>query len=273
MKAIEIRSFVSDWLELAITDLHPINPDKERYLVKIHAWGVIFFDMLNSKTFNVGDRVVGSCHGAYATHILVPPENIFHIPSDWSFRDAAGLYVSVPPAYAGLVTRGKIESGEWALIHAGARVIATAGGTRKCKIYHDYGADYVINYREKDWTKQIINLCEQHREGNGRKGVDVLFDPVRSGSDRSVVQICRVGCRLVVVGFAGGAIEKIAMNRVLLKNVSIVGLHWGPYEQYEPQMVPVFWNEVNRLIASQKIRGISFSDREFWDLKSIRMLV
>ncbi|KAJ5675238.1 NADPH2:quinone reductase [Penicillium maclennaniae] len=235
MKTIEIRLFVFDPLELTITDLQKICPDEERYLVKIFAWGVNFFDMLqvcgkyqeqrpfpwiagmefagiivdisksdvktsdvttsaSSKTFNVGDRVFGSCRGAYASHILVPSGCIIHIPSGWSFKDAAGLHVSVPTAYAGLVTRGKIQSGEWALTHAGAgaaglsaiqiakalgaTVIATAGSPRKCKICQGYRADYVIKYREKDWTKQIIGLCEQHREGNGRKGVDVVLDPV-----------------------------------------------------------------------------------------------
>lgn len=66
-----------------------------------------------------------------------------------------------------------------------------------------------------------------------------------------------------MVGFAGGRIEKVMMNQVLLKNVSLVGLHWGQYELNESHTVPRVWDALHRLIAGECIRGIVFFDRVF----------
>lgn len=144
--------------------------------------------------FKVGDRVFGSSQGAYSTHILAPESSILPMPEGWSFEDAAGLYVTMPTAYGGLVTRAQTQPGEWVLIHAGAggvglsalmvakalgaTVVATAGTERKRQICLDYGADYVVDYRDKAWPQKVIELCKKHRTGNGQAGVDVVYDPV-----------------------------------------------------------------------------------------------
>lgn len=144
--------------------------------------------------FKVGDRVFGGFHGAYASHILAPESSIFPIPEGWSFADACGVYVTTPTAYGALVTRAKTQPGEWVLVHAGAggvglsavqiakalgaTVIATAGTERKRQVCLDYGADYVVDYRDKGWPQKVIELCTKHRTGNGQAGVDVVYDPV-----------------------------------------------------------------------------------------------
>lgn len=65
----------------------------------------------------------------------------------------------------------------------GATVIATAGSERKRQVCVEYGADYVIDYREKDWPQKVIKLCAEKRTGNGKAGVDVVYDPVgKSGT-------------------------------------------------------------------------------------------
>lgn len=144
--------------------------------------------------FKVGDRVFGGVHGAYSTHILAPEETLFPVPQGWSFADAAGVYVTTPTAYGALVVRAKTQPGEWVLVHAGAggvglsavqiakalgaTVIATAGSERKRQVCLDFGADYVVDYRDKGWPQKVIALCEKHRTGNGKAGVDVVYDPV-----------------------------------------------------------------------------------------------
>lgn len=152
---------------------------------------------VNTRTnhqFKVGDRVFGAVHGAYSTHILAPEEMLFPVPEGWSFADAAGVYVTTPTAYGALVTRANTQPGEWVLVHAGAggvglsavqiakalgaTVIATAGSERKRQVCLDYGADYVVDYRDKSWPQKVIALCEKHRTGNGKQGVDVVYDPV-----------------------------------------------------------------------------------------------
>jgi NADPH2:quinone reductase len=152
--------------------------------------------------FRVGDRVFGSGQGAYATHILAPESSLFPVPASWSFADAAGLYVTAPTSYGALIHRAKLQPGEWVLVHAGAggvgleavqiakaagaTVIATAGSERKREVCLKFGADYVVDYREKEWPQRVIGLCEMHRTGNGKKGVDVVYDPVVSSDSPSV---------------------------------------------------------------------------------------
>lgn len=243
MKAVKVSQYVKGPHELKVSTEPSLQPHPSKYLIRIHAAGTNFFDLLQiqgiyqhqpplpwisgaefagvilatptdpKKTgstvvssfdgtlsaqtghkFKVGDRVFGSSQGAYATQILAPEESLLPIPERWSFEDAAGLYVTMPTAYGGLVVRGQTKPDDWVLIHAGAggvglsavmvakalgaTVIATAGTERKRQICLDYGADYVIDYRDAKWPQKVIALCEKHRSGNGKAGVDVVYDPV-----------------------------------------------------------------------------------------------
>ncbi|KIX97099.1 uncharacterized protein Z520_07213 [Fonsecaea multimorphosa CBS 102226] len=233
--------------------------------------------------FKVGDRVFGATHGAYSSHILASEDSLFPVPHGWSFADAAGVYVTTPTAYGALVVRANVQPGEWVLVHAGAggvglsavqiakalgaTVVATAGSERKRQVCLDYGADYVVDYRDKSWPQRVIGLCEQHRTGNGKKGVDVVYDPVGM-IDPSIKCIAWNG-RLLVIGFAGGSIEKVAMNRVLLKNISIVGLHWGAYSQHERETIPKVWKGIFDLINSGKLKGITYTDKHYKGLEEV----
>ncbi|KIX07504.1 uncharacterized protein Z518_02157 [Rhinocladiella mackenziei CBS 650.93] len=239
--------------------------------------------MKTKHLFKVGDRVFGAVQGAYSTHILAPEESLFPVPQGWSYADVCGLYVTSPTAYGALVTRAKTQPGEWVLVHAGAGgvgltavqiakalgavVIATAGTEHKRQVCLNYGADYVVDYRDKNWPQKVIGLCEQHRTGNGKQGVDVVYDPVGM-IDPSIKCIAWNG-RLLVIGFAGGNIEKVALNRVLLKNISIVGLHWGMYATKEKETVHVVWKGIFDLINSGKLKGITFTDKQYKGLESV----
>lgn len=75
--------------------------------------------------------------------------------------------------------------------------------------------------------------------------------------------------RLLVIGFAGGTIEKVALNRVLLKNISIVGLHWGMYATKEQETVPAVWDGIFDLIKSGKLRGITYADKQYKGLEEV----
>lgn len=333
MRAIQVSSYVSGPLDLASTYLPTPSPDSKRYLIKIHACGTNFFDLLQirgkyqhqpplpwisgmefagtimatptsntytgsavassmdgsistltSHRFKVGDRVFGASQGAYATHILAEEHRLLPIPQGWSFADAAGLYVTAPTSYGGLVTRANIKAGDWVLVHAGAGgvglsavqiakafgaiVVATASTDRKRQVCMDYGADYVVDYRQKDWPTKVIELCKNNRpEGNGQQGVDIVYDPV--GMIEPSLKCVAWNARLLVIGFAGGNIEKVALNRVLLKNVSIVGLHWGMYAQRETETVPIVWQGIFDLVARGKFKGITFTDQYFEGLDSV----
>ena len=233
--------------------------------------------------FAVGDRVFGATQGAYATHILALEPALLPVPEGWSFEDAAGLFVTAPTSYGGLVHRANVKSGDWVLVHAaaggvglaavqiakamGATVIATAGTERKRQIARDFGADYAIDYRDAKWTDAVKKLCAQYRTGNGKAGVDIVYDPV--GMIDQSLKCVAWNARLLVIGFAAGKIEKVALNRVLLKNVSLVGLHWGQYANFEKETVTVVWNGIFDLIKAGKFKGTSFKDESFVGLESV----
>jgi NADPH2:quinone reductase len=112
----------------------------------------------------------------------------------------------------------------------GARVIATAGGADKLEVARAAGADVLVDYRAQDFVQIVKDAT------NGR-GADVIYDPVGGETtDRSLQCIAWKG-RLLIVGFAGGEIAAIRANRIMLKNCSVVGLHWPAYASHESETV------------------------------------
>lgn len=143
----------------------------------------------------------------------------------------------------------------------GAVVIATAGTEEKLEIAKKYGADFGVCYREnEDWPKEVLKIRP--------RGVDVVFDPVGliSPSQKCIAW----NGRLLVVGFAGGPIEKIATNRILLKNISVVGIHWGAYAKFEPKRMEEVWRELLKLMENKKwIRPTNFTDKVYRGLEDV----
>jgi NADPH2:quinone reductase len=130
-------------------------------------------------------------------------------------------------------------------------VFATAGGAEKLRIAREAGADLAIDYGEQDFVEAV-------REATGGRGADVIYDPV--GGDvfeRSLKCIAWNG-RLLVIGFASGVIPQVAANRILLKNIAVVGLHWGAYARHEPERVPETFAALFRLYGERKIRPVIF---------------
>jgi NADPH:quinone reductase-like Zn-dependent oxidoreductase len=112
----------------------------------------------------------------------------------------------------------------------GATVIGTAGSEEKLRLIREQGAHHALSYRDASWVDRVKELT------NGR-GADVIYDPVGGETfDLSTKCIAFEG-RLLVIGFAGGTIPSLAMNRVLLKNFSAVGLHWGAYFDHDATKV------------------------------------
>lgn len=137
----------------------------------------------------------------------------------------------------------------------GATVIAAAGSARKRAVAQAFGADHVVDYAaDANWPDAVRKLTP------GGRGVDIVFDPVGL-VDRSTKCTAWNG-RILVVGFAAGTIEAVAMNKVLLKNISLVGIHWGAYTQKEPGQIPAVWEGLGRLIGRGAFRPTVFTDGE-----------
>jgi NADPH2:quinone reductase len=230
-----------------------------------------------STKYAVGDKVFGAAQGGYAELVCAKEEQLKPVPKGWSFFEAAGLFVTMPTSYAGLVTRANIKAGDWVLVHAaaggvglaavqiakafGATVVATAGTQHKLDVAKRFGADHCINYKDEDWPMQVKNLTP------GKKGVDIVYDPVGL-IDKSTKCIAWNG-RLVVIGFVGGTIEKVAMNKLLLKNIAVIGLHWGAYAYNEPEAQQVVWDGLFELMEAKKIRGTNYEDKEYVGLEKV----
>ncbi|KAH9949003.1 alcohol dehydrogenase [Amylocystis lapponica] len=218
--------------------------------------------------FKPGDRVFGFSQGAYADQCVASWKMLAPLPDNMTFDQGAGMYITWPTSYEGLVGRAELKSGEWVLITAsaggvgiaalqiakalGAKVIAAAGSQDKLDISTRHGgADYAVNYTKPGWQKEVLKIT-------GGKGVDVVYDPV--GMIRDSLKCLAWKGRAVVVGFAGGQIEKLPLNLVLLKNVSIVGVHWGAYTKNELQRIPVVWQALLDLFSSGRITPVVYSE-------------
>jgi len=217
--------------------------------------------------FKPGDRVFGSAQGAFADRIAVEWKAIMPLPDNLTFDQGAGLFITWPTSYEALVGRAELKPGETILVNAaaggvgiaavqlakalGARVIAAAGSQSKLDICKQYGgADYVVDYTTPEWQKQVLEITE------GR-GVDVVYDPV--GRIKDSLKCIAFKGRALVIGFAAGQIENLPLNLVLLKNISIVGLHWGLYTREEPSRIPVVWKELLNMFSSGKAKPITYS--------------
>jgi NADPH2:quinone reductase len=197
-------------------------------------------------TLAVGDGVLASAGlGAFADQAVVPARACHRMPDGMTFEQGAGFPIVYPTSYAALVYRTTVKPGEWLLVHAaaggvgiaavqigkalGAKVIGTASPD-KLDVVRRVGADVAIDYRAADWVDQV-------RAATGGHGADVVYDSVGGDvTDQSLKCIAWNG-RLLVIGFASGTIPAVKLNRVLLKNISLIGLHWGAHTMYEPQRI------------------------------------
>jgi NADPH2:quinone reductase len=194
--------------------------------------------------FAVGDRVAAFTVGAFADRVAAPAATTFHLPDSLSFAQGAGLVMNYQTAYFGLVLRAGIQAGEVVLIHGaaggvgtaaiqvargmGARVFAVVSTDEKAAIATQAGADEVL-LSTGDWRREGVALTD------GR-GVDVVYDPVGGDRTDDSVRALAAEGRLVVIGFADGAIPSLALNRVLLRNISVVGAAWGHFIATRPHV-------------------------------------
>ncbi|MDR6217970.1 NADPH:quinone oxidoreductase family protein [Deinococcus soli (ex Cha et al. 2016)] len=193
----------------------------------------------------VGQRVAAfTGTGAFATHLIAPAAATLPIPDDLDLNVAATLPLAYGTAMHALIDRGQLKAGETLLVLGaaggvglaavmigkalGARVIAAASTQEKLDLARAHGADEVINYTDSDLKAAVGELT-------GKKGVDVILDPVGDRWAESAFRAIAWGGRYLVIGFAGGEIPKLPLNLPLLKGASIVGVFWGEYARRDPR--------------------------------------
>jgi NADPH2:quinone reductase len=127
----------------------------------------------------------------------------------------------------------------------GARIIATAGSDAKLDFCRSQGADYTIDYRDASWVDRV-------KDSTSGRGADVIYDPVGGDIfDLSTKYIAPAG-PLLVIGFADGRIPSIQANRILLKDIAIVGVHWGAYVRDHPE----YPGEAQQALETMRVRPV-----------------
>jgi NADPH2:quinone reductase len=296
MRAIVVDRWMAP-TELLVSEIAEPEPGPGTLQVDVHAAGCNFFDILmvrgeyqvkppfpftpgaeiagvvrqvgeGVEGFRAGDRVLASAGlGGFAEVSVLPAAGAFRLPDGMTFEEGAAFPIIYPTSYAGLVFRANLQAGENLLVHAaaggvgvaavqigkalGARVIATAGGREKLEVARDNGADELIDYREEDFVARVMELTDG-------QGADVIYDSVGGDVfDRSLKCIAWNG-RLLVIGFASGQIPQVRANRILLKNIAIIGLHWGAHAMKEPARVSETFDALFELHRKGAIKPVIF---------------
>ncbi len=192
----------------------------------------------------VGQRVVFT-GGGLADTVVVRATSAFVVPDGVDPAKAAAIPINYATTWFALHDRARLGSGESLLVTgaaggtgtaaiqlgraAGARVIAVAGGDTKVQLCRDLGADVVIDHQATpDWVDEV-------RAASGG-GVDVAYDPVGGDTFHQARRCMAWDGRLLVIGFVGG-IPSVQTNHALLKNYSIVGVHWGAAIARRPELL------------------------------------
>ena len=211
--------------------------------------------------FAVGQRVIGASvlpAGGFAQYAVMDPATTFPAPDSLDDAEASAFYIGYQTGWFGLHRRVRLQAGETLLVHAaaggvgsaavqlgkaaGARVVGVVGGPAKAEVAKALGADVVVDRHAEDFVAVVKDVTD------GR-GADVVYDPVGGEAYQRSTKCIAFEGRILVVGFAGGNIQSAALNHALVKNYSIVGLHWGLYNQHDPAAVRECHDELSKLAA------------------------
>lgn len=208
-----------------------------------------------------GDRVAAfPGFGGFAQFVTVPTDFVFPLPHDLSFDAAAALPMNYLTCLFGLLQRGGLQAGETVLVHGAAGGIGTAaiqvakaGGARVIGVTSTVAKGNVARAAGADEVVLAEGFLAAVKEITGGRGVDIVVDPV--GGDRftdSLRSLATLG-RLLVIGFTEGAIPQVKVNRLLLNNISVVGVGWGAYWASRPHVVRAQWDQLMELTGSGAI--------------------
>jgi len=213
-----------------------------------------------------GDRLIGGAiGGAFAELTLMNAASALPAPAGLDDAEAGAFFITYQTGWFGLHRRARLAAGETLLVHAaaggvgsgavqlgkaaGARVIGVAGGEQKAEVARALGADVVIDRTAQDFVAVVKEVTE------GR-GADVIYDPVGGDTYARSTKCVAFEGRILIIGFAGGQIQSAALNHALVKNYSIVGLHWGLYQSKNPQLIKDCHAQLTKMVADGAIRPL-----------------
>jgi NADPH:quinone reductase len=263
---------------MVYSDIDDVTGDDDNVVIDVRAAGVCFPDLLLTKGeyqlklpppfvpgmetagvvrsapdtsgFRVGERVSGfGVLGGYAERVAVPVGNVVRSPAELDDAQAVSLLVNYNTMYFALARRAAMRPGDSVLVLGAAGGVGTAaiqiakamGASQVIAVTHrqmatDYvaslGADEVLLLTD-DWAQQVRELTHD-------RGVDIVVDPIGGPTFDDAIRVLAIDGKLLVIGFAAGGIPSVKVNRLLLRNVSVVGVAWGEYLNKVPGSAALF---------------------------------
>ncbi len=287
MRAIQVTTLDGP-AAVELNDVDEPTAEDSSVVIDVHAAGVAFPDALLSRGLyqykptlpftpggevagvvrsappgahvSAGDRVLGltMITDGMAEVVVLAPDRVFKLPDNISFEAGAGVLFNDLTVHFALRTRGRLQPGETVLVHGAAggigtstlrlapalgagRTIAVVSTEDKIEVATAAGAtDVVLADGFKD---AVAALTDGH-------GVDIVLDPVGGDRFTDSLRSLAAGGRLLVVGFTGGEIPTVKVNRLLLNNVDVRGVGWGAYAMVRPGFMRQQWKELLPMMES-----------------------
>jgi NADPH2:quinone reductase len=209
--------------------------------------------------FKQGQRVTAlSMLGGWAEQAVVPPDSIRLTPDDVDDAEAVALLGNYQTMYFALARRGALRHGETVLVLGsgggvgtaavqvakalGAKVIAMVHRPQAAEFVRSLGADVVLPLTD-GWPDAV----REHTDG---AGVDMVVDPIGGEAFDDAIRVLAIEGRLLVIGFAAGGIPTVKVNRLLLRNVAVIGVGYGEYVNRKPGSQAVFEFGVGELVKA-----------------------
>ena len=273
---------------MVYTDVDDVTGNGDALVVDVRAAGVCFPDLLLSKgeyqlklpppfipgmeaagvvhwapeesEFKVGDRVSAfGVLGGYAEKVIAPLANVTRSPAELDDAEAVSLLVNYNTMYFALARRAAMRAGDSVLVLGSAGGVGTAaiqvaramGASKIIAMVHrtaatefvaSLGADVVLPLTD-GWAQAV----REHTDG---RGVDIVVDPVGGPAFDDALRVLAIDGKLLVIGFAAGAIPTVKVNRLLLRNVGVLGVAWGEYLFAVPGSAALFAWGLNQLVSA-----------------------
>ncbi|WP_060907526.1 NADPH:quinone oxidoreductase family protein [Streptomyces scabiei] len=272
---------------MRLQDVERPTPGDGQVLLKVRAANVNFPDALMCRghyqvrpplPFTPGVEICGETedgrrvianpvlpHGGFAEYAVADAAALLPAPEALDDAEVAALHIGYQTAWFALHRRARLEAGETLLVHAaaggvgsaavqlgkaaGATVIGVVGGADKAVVARELGCDVVVDRRSEDVVSAV-------KAATGGRGADVIYDPVGGDAYTQSTKVVAFEGRIVVVGFAGGTIPSPGLNHALVKNYSILGLHWGLYNTKNPKLVQHCHEQLTELAARGVVRPL-----------------
>ncbi|MEU9892482.1 NADPH:quinone oxidoreductase family protein [Streptomyces phaeochromogenes] len=287
MQAWQVHEIGEPSEVMRLEDVERPTPGDGQVLLKVRAANINFPDALMCRgqyqvrpplPFTPGVEICGETedgrrvianpalpYGGFAEYAVADAAAMLPAPEALDDAEAAALHIGYQTGWFGLHRRARLEAGETLLVHAaaggvgsaavqlgkaaGAKVIGVVGGADKAAVARELGCDVVVDRRAEDVVAAV-------KEATGGRGADVIYDPVGGDAYRQSTKVVAFEGRIVVVGFASGSIPSPGLNHALVKNYSILGLHWGLYNTKDPKLVLRCHEELTELAARGGIKPL-----------------